>query len=661
MQDTLCKVMEASYSRLKFHESIAANLLKLWSILGCTDVSLEVMLMGNKVQLQRVAYTADEVVTEVDKSMIDSLLAFFSGVTKSNVQDQMDVLRRYALLPASEGKGSIRIHPMVRALCVQTTESPAVDGQLLSIAVTLVATLVKSSGYGQMLHGLAVGLPTYAKAIGNCISRLHFDENLAMDCLTIAEYLEQWEYSSELENLYLYAREALSVRAGSNLNHSTYKLAALYYNQGHIDKAERKLTLLLESVDEADYDTDTLLSCELLGSILAERDEPKKAQHFLERARVGFERTEGPWSSNTLRATRNMGHLALRQGWLRLAEQMFLLAREGPTSPSAMGTPLQSSRLLAASGLVETYVRFGRLELAEQTALSACEEAENLLGPNHASTFARYYTLALVNIYQRKLKQAKESYDKAVEGRNAILSKDHIDIYATFVHIAPGSFLVQGTAPALQYLVYEAFCALYPEHHPGSFVVLTSLAHLCHGQRRLQEADILCGEALRLQIRYLDTSHELVPMTMFCLGIILQDQGKMDQAIRTLICAIQGLERFPVSQRDLLLRAYRALGRACKSSNRSREADEVSRELQQLYDDASPRSLAKQHSLDYWLEALLFSIPMPYGASDNKFLVQAVESDATPQSKQAEGDRLEEASRKVGHRSRMWRKMFGDK
>jgi hypothetical protein len=109
------------------------------------------------------------------------------------------------------------------------------------------------------------------------------------------------------------------------------------------------------------------------------------------------------------------------------------------------------------------------------------------------------------------------------------------------------------------------------------------------------------------------------------------------------------------------LRAYRALGRAYKSKNRLREADEVSRELQQLYNDASPRSIAKHLSLDDWLETLRSSVPHGFGAPDNESLVQAVESDAIPQSNQAEGGRLEEASRKVGHRSRMWRKMFGDK
>jgi tetratricopeptide (TPR) repeat protein len=102
-------------------------------------------------------------------------------------------------------------------------------------------------------------------------------------------------------------------------------------------------------------------------------------------------------------------------------------------------------------------------------------------------------------------------------------------------------------------------------------IALTSLAHSCHRQGRLQEAEQLCRRALKTQIRYLDTSHEIVPVTTFALGMILEDLGKTDEAINTLIDAIQGLERAGRSQRDMLLMAYRALISACEK-NGSRDS-----------------------------------------------------------------------------------------
>jgi tetratricopeptide (TPR) repeat protein len=623
MQDKWFKLLVPSYSRLRRDELIAARLLKLWSLLGCSDVSPELILMGRKAQLEKLNRVVDEVAVEADKYSMNSLLAFLSQATKSAIYDRMDVLRRYALLPASEEKGFTRIHPTIRALCLQTADSPAIDRHLLSIAVTLVATMVKGSGHVQTLHGLDVGLPTYTQAIGACIGTLPLDEGLAIDCLTIAEYLEQWEHSSEVENLYLYAREAFTTRADSNFKHATYKLAVLYHNQGRIHKAERKLRSLLELGHDSDCDTYTLRSCELLGSILTERGNSSKAEEFLERARVGFEKTEGPWSPMTLRAIRNLGHLTLRQGQLDLAERMFLLAQERSKKAGTVEAPLLSCQLLAAPGLVDCYVRSGRFELAESAALSACETAERFTGPNHASTLASYYTLAMVNIHQGKLELAKSRYDKAQEGRSAILSRDHVDMYARFVQLGPVSIQQQEPARALQHLAYKAFCELFPKDGAGPLVGRTSLAHFLHRQGRLQEAEILCRKALRMQIRYLDNCHELVPITTFCLGMILQDQGKTDQAISTLIDAIQDFERFAVSQRDLLLRAYRALDSAYRSKNMSREADEVAHELRQLYEDASPRSSAKQDSINEWLKKLRLSIPKQVYEAEYECFVQA--------------------------------------
>jgi hypothetical protein len=105
--------------------------------------------------------------------------------------------------------------------------------------------------------------------------------------------------------------------------------------------------------------------------------------------------------------------------------------------------------------------------------------------------------------------------------------------------------------------------------------------------------------------------------------MILQDQGKTDQAISTLIDAIQDFERFAVSQRDLLLRAYRALDSAYRSKNMSREADEVAHELRQLYEDASPRSSAKQDSINEWLKKLRLSIPKQVYEAEYECFVQA--------------------------------------
>jgi tetratricopeptide (TPR) repeat protein len=662
MQDEWYKVMAVSYARLRIEEPLAAGLLKIWSLLDCAAMSPELMLMGKGMQVERLSHVAEKVVTEADKQSLNSFSEFVSHATKSTVLAQIAVLRRYAMLPASQGAGSSQIHPMIRALCLQTPDSPAIDRHLLSVAVTLVAAMVRSFGQGRMLHGFDIGLPAYAQAIGALVSTLHFDEQLAIDCLIIAEYLERWEYSSELESLYLYAREAFAAGAGRNSHRATYKLAVLYHNQGHIGKAERKLMSLLtpfEAVHESNHDTYTLLSCELLGSIFTEREDILKAQDYLVRARAGFQRGEGSHSPSALRATRNVGHLALQLGWLELAERMFLFAREETKEAESLRASLQSDRLLAAPGLIETYMRSGRLDLAEQMALIACKEAEKLLGPNHASTFARYYHLALVYLHQGKLEHAKMSYDEAVGGRDTILSKDKIDIYATFVHLGTVSGPRWKYAQVLLYSTYEAFCALYPEDHPGPLVALTSLAHFFNRQGRRQLAETLAREALRRQIKFLGTDHELVPMTTFCLGMILRDQRKTYQAIERFIDAIQGLERFAASQRDLLLSAYHALSSSYRSKNMSQEATEVSRKLQQRYNDASLNSPADQQSLNEWLEDLRLTSPKQGDEADNDHYDKTVVDDFQVQPEVAVKDHLVESS--VSPRAGLLRELFGAK
>jgi tetratricopeptide (TPR) repeat protein len=431
-------IWKMTYDHLAWREPVAARLVDVLSLYGHSNIRPELLLMHRKVQQESSSHATDADTTADANGSINGLRDFLGSATKRSIQDKIDVLKDCALLNEGTRSGSASMHRMIRTWTSENIRLAINKKLLFPLAISLVAAMAESFGHEFNPHGHDDSSVAHAKAIGAFVKSLDYDESLGIDCMAIAGYLEQWEYSKEVENLYAYAQRAFEKTADRRWYRATYKLGIIYHNRGLINRAGHEMERVLEQAKATAISGDdeyVSMSSALCGCIWAEQAEYVKAMSYLQRARRGFESSDGLSSLRARQITQKLGLLALRMGRLDVAVDMLSHVRQGPTLTSSSTASLRLQQLSAAPGLIEAYLRLGSVHEAEATALSVCKDAEKILGPTHPSTYARYYTLAIVYAHQHKFELAKQEYDKAIDGRSMIIQRDRKDIYDAFIRL----------------------------------------------------------------------------------------------------------------------------------------------------------------------------------------------------------------------------------
>jgi tetratricopeptide (TPR) repeat protein len=140
---------------------------------------------------------------------------------------------------------------------------------------------------------IGLRLAAHAKTIGARVAMFLSDEaEQAGECYHIADFLQSWEKSKEVENLYMQTLHGYEQAWGAE-------------------------------------HTSTLAPINNLGLLYADQGKMTEAEEMYMRALRGYEKAWGAEHTSTLDTVNNLGNLYKNQGKMAAAEEMYMRALRG--------------------------------------------------------------------------------------------------------------------------------------------------------------------------------------------------------------------------------------------------------------------------------------------------------------------------------------------
>jgi tetratricopeptide (TPR) repeat protein len=157
----------------------------------------------------------------------------------------------------------------------------------------------------------------------------------------------------------------------------------------------------------------------------------------------------------------------------------------------------------ATHNLGMLYADQGKLDKAEEMYERALQGREEALGRDHTSTLNTVNNLGILYADQGKLDKAEEMYERALQGREEALGRDHTSTLDT----------------------------------------VNNLGNLYKDQGKLDKAEEMYQRALQGKEKALGRDHTSTLDTVNNLGNLYKDQGKLDKAEEMYQRALQGKEK----------------------------------------------------------------------------------------------------------------------
>ena len=392
------------------------------------------------------------------------------------------------------------------------------------------------------------------------------------------------------EEMYLRARDGYVKVLGPNHSstiNSVINLGALYYQQGKLEKSQ-KIYLEAQSGcvgSSAPTHTSFLQITKDIGSLglyhspahdakvlgsssvyqgklndlannLANsyrvQGNLNEAEKMFLQARAGYEKAVGVDHTSTFdiakfnnprarkadhlpvyRVKNNLGELYRDQGKFAQAEQMYLEARAGYLE---MLGPNHILTLDTVNNLGALYQAEGKLEKAEELYTQALAGKNTLLGPAHVSTLATVSNLGEVYLIQGNLKEAEERFKQAIDGFQLHFGPDtqNSSMLST-VNSLGNLYLAQGKLSEADDMFRHALAGrerLFGANHHLTLDTVNNFGNLYRARGRLDDSEKMYDRALvGYKKAFAPNSHHLsIIRTIFNLGVLYRDQGKVDNA-----------------------------------------------------------------------------------------------------------------------------------
>nr|POF13610.1 hypothetical protein CFP56_02633 [Quercus suber] len=160
----------------------------------------------------------------------------FQDATMVSLQHSIGVLVQYSMVTAGVEGGWHSVHPVVHAWCLHNITTTVAKRKLFATALRLVSAMAQ--GFSRSVTREAgFRLIAHAGAVGRRAGVSLEIEIPAGHYRSIADFLQDWECSDEVESLYLQAlsryNEALGEKHTSTLD-TVNNLGSLYANQGKV-------------------------------------------------------------------------------------------------------------------------------------------------------------------------------------------------------------------------------------------------------------------------------------------------------------------------------------------------------------------------------------------------------------------------------------------
>ena len=223
-----------SYEHVRAANLEAAALLDQWAFLDPGNVSYELI----------ETYNDKGEIEEVHQSPTRDKLSF---------RDAVGVLAQYSLVNNTEETGRFSVHAVVHDWSLFNIADDQTRDRLCARAIRMVAGSVPSSIDASGLQ-TAQRLLSHARMTARRHIKMKGVTGLQWELHKVAHFMQDWESSQEVENLYLRAlrgfEEALGAKHTSTLD-TVNNLGALYWKQGKLKEAEEMYLRALKGKEEA--------------------------------------------------------------------------------------------------------------------------------------------------------------------------------------------------------------------------------------------------------------------------------------------------------------------------------------------------------------------------------------------------------------------------
>ncbi|KAJ5764668.1 hypothetical protein N7533_003349, partial [Penicillium manginii] len=195
-------------------------------------------------------------------------------------------------------------------------------------------------------------------------------------------------------------------------------------------------------------------------------------------------------------------------------------------------------------GLGNLYSDQGRLEEAETLYQRALAGKDKVLSTDHASTLCTVLKLGDIYREQGKFQEAERLYQRALAGYEKTLGPDHkstLDSVNNFGNL----FYSQAKLKEAEEMYQQALAGfektLGPDHK-FTLPTISNLGNLYYDQGKLKEAEVMYQRALAGFRNTLGPDHTSTLKTVNNLGRLYSDQGKLQKAEEMFQRALAGFE-----------------------------------------------------------------------------------------------------------------------
>ncbi|CAN9171138.1 unnamed protein product [Alternaria alternata] len=191
------------------------------------------------------------------------------------------------------------------------------------------------------------------------------------------------------------------------------------------------------------------------------------------------------------------------------------------------------------------YWNQGKLNKAEEMYERALQGKEKALGRDHTSTLETVNNLGNLYADQGKLDAAEEMYERALQGREKALGRDHTSTLDTVNNLGV-LYWNQGKLDAAEEMYERALQGrekALGRDHTSTLDTVNNLGILYRRQGKLNKAEEMYERALQGYEKALGRDHTSTLETVNNLGLLYADQGKLDAAEEMYQRALEGYEK----------------------------------------------------------------------------------------------------------------------
>jgi eukaryotic-like serine/threonine-protein kinase len=279
---------------------------------------------------------------------------------------------------------------------------------------------------------------------------------------------------------------------------------------------------------------------QMVGALLIDFGEYKKARPHLERALDVQRRELGEDDPQTLATMHHLGHCLYR---LDRVEAAPLLARTLAVRKRVLGEE-HGDTLLTARLAAVYYANHGRYEEAESLLRRTLETRRRVFGDRNQETLVTMYWLAGQLARGGKLEAAEELATRCVELSRQLEDDPIVALFAKSTLV--GVYIAQERpvrAEPLAVQVLEGTRRLLGDQHPFLLKAIHRLCRVYQLQGQYAKAAPLLTEALASARKIHENGHTNILMTLRLLGRNLLGEGKYAEAERPLRECLEGLDR----------------------------------------------------------------------------------------------------------------------